>query len=150
MSTQLPFNTLHTYKMDIEEQLEHLDEMDNLSQLILLKQESSHILIHGLMPSASWFHARFRNILLYQSIDWKDMAAQFENKNHQIYTSSTTIYMIINHILKEYETKETYDLTVYSQLLHLIHDLWVTYSTTYMGEETDLDIIDLVAGMMHM
>ena len=136
--------------MDIEEQLEHIDELDNLPQLILLKEECLHIITHGLMPSEEWFHARFRNILLYQSIDWQDMAHQFDNKNDQIYTSSLTIHQIINHIIKEYETKATYDLTLYNQLLHLIHDLWIAYSTTYIGDETDFDIVDLVAGMMHM
>lgn len=136
--------------MDIEAQLEHIDELDNLPQLILLKQESSHILSHGLMPSEAWFHARFRNILLYQSIEWQEMARQFETKHTQIHTSSNTIYAMITHIVKEYETKATYDLNVYNQLLHLIHELWITYSTTYIGEETDMDIVDLVAGMMHM
>jgi hypothetical protein len=136
--------------MDIETQLEHLDELDNLSQLILLKQESSHIVDHGLMPSTEWFHARFRHILMYQSIEWRDLAQQFEHKNNQIYTASTTIHQILTYILNEYETKETYNMNAYNQLLHLIHDVWISYSTTYMGDETDMDIVDLVAGMMHM
>ena len=136
--------------MDIETQLEQLDELDHLSQLILLKQESSHILSHGLMPSTEWFHARFRHILLYQSIDWQDMATQYVNKNTFINTSSSTIHTMIHHIIQEYETKETYELKLYHQLLHQIHELWQTYSTLYIGEETDMDIVDLVAGIMHM
>lgn len=136
--------------MDIETQLEHLDELDNFPQLVLLKEESTHLQHHGLMPSVDWFHARFRYILLYQSINWQDLAREFEHKHAMIHTSSTTIYQILNYIHNEYETNETFNLTLYNQLLHLIHDVWITYSTTYMGDETDMDIVDLIAGMMHM
>lgn len=145
-----PYIVLYTSTMDIETQLEHIDELENFPQLVLLKQESSHLTIHGIMPSVEWFHARFRHILLYQSIDWQDLARQFEHKHNQIYTLSVTIYQILQYIINEYETKETYNLHAYNQVLHHIHDVWTIYSTTYIGDETDMDIVDLIAGMMHM
>ena len=54
---------------DIEEQLQHLEDFDNVTQLNLLKKEISHIVLHDIQPSEGWFDERWRNIYNYSKIE---------------------------------------------------------------------------------
>jgi len=134
----------------LETSLEHLDELDNLEQLLVLNQEIELIFYHNYDPPDDWYQHRIQKIQAYFDLDWNGMAERFQNKNPMIVEASTHIRHMLYELLEEWSTSPSFNLTVYHRVIKLILELWQFYQTNYIGGEKDEDVIDLIEQMTHM
>ncbi len=132
---------------DIEYQLLHLKEYDNLKQLDLLRREIGHIAAHGIIPSEGWYDDRFPYITIYSKIDWSNLAERHKNKDVYIYNTAIFIIRLINELLEERSYKPNFTIKTYYALIHNIQSIWTYYNSMYIGDEEDNDVIDLIEGM---
>jgi hypothetical protein len=135
---------------DIEKELDYLEHYSNEYQLKLLKKEINHIVVHGVNPPESWYEERFKSIKTYSTLDWTGLMNKFSGKDAYMYNTAVHIMNIICELLNECSTKNSFNLKQYHLLIHEIQNIWSYYSKTYIGGETDLDVIDLIQGISHM
>lgn len=135
---------------DIEMQLQQLAQYDNAKQLALLKQEINHIVIHNLTPSEGWFDERFKYIHTYSKLDWGDLATRFHYKDSFVYENTMTIIRNLNELLEDYSMHPNFSVTLYYNTITLIYQVWTYYQRTYMGAETDTDIVNLIEKIRFM
>jgi hypothetical protein len=73
-------NDMDTHQQDpienIEEKLEHLEDLDNETRLEVLYEEINHFVIHGIQPNEKWYQERMYYVQEYQTIQWGDLAAR--------------------------------------------------------------------------
>jgi len=134
----------------LETSLEHLDELDNYEQLLVLNQEIALISYHNYDPPDDWYQHRIQKIQTYFELDWDGMIQRFQNKNPMIVEGSTHIQQMLYELLEEWSTSPAFNLTVYHRVLKLILELWQFYQSNYIGGEKDEDMIDLIEQMTHM
>jgi hypothetical protein len=128
----------------------HLDALDNLTQLALLREEIQSILQRSTPPPPSWYTQRIRKIYTYAELNWAGFAADFEGKNTELYRTALHIQGRLAHLITEWSCGPDFSLEQYAALLNEIASLWTTYHTTYVGNETDEDILDIIQDMTHM
>jgi len=138
------------YDCNDENDIDNIEEYDNEKQLKLLRSEIIHIREHGLMPSDIWFDSRYEYIKQYSQIGWADMATKFQYKDAYLYYTSNYILNQINKLTEERSTKPTFSLDIYYEIICNTFDVWKHYKDTYIGYESDIDMIDLVEGMMYL
>ena len=136
--------------IDIEEALQNLESLDNLTQLYVLKQEINHIMIHNIPLSESWYDDRFRNIQTYSQLNWCELMYKFHNKDKYIHDTAQLIMRLCDELLEECSIKPNFHLPTYYKLIHDISDIWTYYHSKYMGEEDDADVIDLIEGLTYL
>ena len=135
---------------DVEWELEHLEEYDNVKQLQILKKEINHYTIHGVTPSEGWFDERFRHIDTYSKLDWIELAQRFKDEDKYMHDSAHYIRFLLDELIDERATKPTFNLTQYNQLLHIISNVWEHYVHAYLDDNTDADIDDLLVGITNL
>jgi hypothetical protein len=128
----------------IQNSLQNIEELDNLSQLKYLIEEINYIFANGFKPNEEWFGNRIIKIYIYSGLEWANLHKKFLNKDNYIYSQTRKIYMNIQHILSEWSIKPIFDLYNYKCVLEDIYNLWIYYSAKYIDEDTDNDIIDLI------
>lgn len=136
--------------INIEMDLEHLEENDNLTQLQLLNFEIQHIMEHGIQPNQEWYSERFLKIHNYSELDWNSFMESFKNKNGFIVESCYKIMSLLHAIQEEWSCSPIFDLEKYYVLINEIHSVWTYFSENYMGNEDDQDVVDLIIGLKHL
>ena len=127
-----------------------LESLDNLTQLTLLREEIQAILHHQVQPSSSWYTQRIRQIYTYAELNWNGFAADFEGKNAMLHRTALHIQGRLAYLMTEWSCGPDFSLTHYAALLNEIAALWTTYHATYVGNETDEDVLDIIQSMTHM
>lgn len=120
---------------------------ENAKILDQLRQEIEHIMSHNLSPNEGWYDERYQYIALYSKIDWQGMMTKFQNKDKYIYETARYIMRHLEELVDERGTKPNFNLQTYYRVIHDIQNLWYYYSQTYLGDETDESVIDLIQGM---
>jgi hypothetical protein len=135
---------------NIEEVLEHLDDLDNETRLEVLYQEINHFIMHGIQPNENWYQERMYYVQEYQTIQWGDLAARSYQKDNVIYELSLSIIDHIDQLEEEWSTSPVFNLCVYQRLLGLIRTVWRRYAQEYGTSPHTVDILDLMNGMDNM
>ena len=133
---------------DIENDLEHLKELDNEKQLNVLKREIGHIVAHGLFPSEGWYDERFAHINMYSQLGWSHLAKKFHNSDQYIHDTSIYIMRLSDELLEERGSKPNFHLRTYHSLIHNIYNIWNYYKQIYCEEDDMMDLISGMSGLM--
>ena len=123
---------------DDEWKLQHLDQLDNEEQLNLILREINHIM---------WHNERFHYINTYASINWSDLSSRFDNKDEYINETAAHILELIGDLVEERGVKREFNLAKYYRAILNIKELWAYYKDSYMGDESDTNIVDLIEGL---
>lgn len=134
----------------VELSLDHLEALNNYDQLLVLTQEIELIFYHQYDPPDDWYQHRIQKIHTYSEIDWLGMSARFQHKNPMIAEGSMHIHNMLQELLEEWSSSPSFTLSVYHRVLHHILEMWQFYQATYIGKETDDEVIDLIEQMTHM
>ena len=105
---------------NIEEKLEHLEDLDNEIRLEVLYEEINHFIIHGIQPNDNWYQERMYYVQEYQTIQWGDLAARSYQKDNVIYELSLSIVDHLEQLEEEWSTSPIFNLCVYQRLLESI------------------------------
>jgi hypothetical protein len=135
---------------NIEEILEHLDDLDNETRLEVLYQEINHFIMHGIQPIDNWYEERMYYVQEYETINWGDLAVRSYQKDHVVYEMSLTIVDHIDQLKEEWSTSPVFNLCVYQRLLESIRMVWRQYAREYGVSADSVDILDLMNGMDNM
>ena len=132
---------------DDEWKLQHLDQLDNEEQLNLILREINHIMWHGIKPTDDWYNERFHYINTYASINWSDLSSRFDNKDDYINETAAHILELIADLVEERSVKREFNLAKYYRAILNIKELWAYYKDSYMGDESDTNVVDLIEGL---
>jgi hypothetical protein len=132
---------------DIEWELQHIKDFSNEKQLDLLRREVGHIVDHGLFPSEEWYDKRFEHINMYSQLTWIETANRFHNKDQYIHDTSLQTMGLLDELIEERGTRPNFNILTYHRVINNIYNIWNYYSQTYMGNEDDPDMMDLIEGM---
>jgi hypothetical protein len=99
---------------NIEEKLEHLEDLDNETRLEVLYEEINHFVIHGIQPNEKWYQERMYYVQEYQTIHCGDLAARGYQKDDVMYELSFFIVDHIEQLVEEWSTSPVFNLCVYS------------------------------------
>jgi hypothetical protein len=147
-------NDMDTHQQDpienIEEKLEHLDDLDNETRLEVLYEEINHFIMHGIQPNDNWYQERMYYIQEYQTIQWGDLATRSYHKDNVMYELSLSILDHIEQLEEEWSTSPVFNLCVYQRLLESIRTVWRRYAQEYGVSADTVDILDLMNGMDNM
>lgn len=135
---------------NIEEKLEHLEDLDNETRLEVLYEEINHFIIHGIQPNEKWYEERMYYVQEYQTIQWGDLAARSYQKDNVIYELSLSIVDHLEQLEEEWSTSPVFNLCVYQRLLESIRTVWRQYAREYGVSAHTVDILDLMNGMDSM
>jgi hypothetical protein len=135
---------------NIEETLEHLDDLDNETRLVVLYQEINHFIMHGIQPNDNWYEERMYYVQEYETINWGDLAARSYQKDSIMYELSLSILDHIEQLKEEWGTSPVFNLCVYQRLLESIRTVWRRYAQEYGVSAHTVDILDLMNGMDNM
>jgi hypothetical protein len=122
----------------------------NVRELEMLRREIDFIMEHGLRPPLSWYEKRIHNIQTYSELGWYQMAERFNNLDHYIHSTALNILNNIEEQLEHYRHEEIFHLRHYQHMIHDIEEVWKYYQTTYIGNESDPDVGDLIVGLTHL
>ena len=139
-----------TCESDIEWDLDHIDEYDNLKQLTLLKMEINHFMIHGITPHDEWFDERYKFIDTYSKLNWSDIAKKYHNKDQYMHGAAIFIIRCLDELIEERATKPTFNMRTYYNLIHTITSIWKYFKETYLTDEEDEDVDDLIIGLTNL
>lgn len=131
---------------DIEIELRHLKDFNNLKQLDVLRREVGHITAHGLIPSEGWYDERFEYINIYSQLGWSEMAHKYHNIDQYLHETALYIMRLSDELLEERGTAPNFNIPKYHSMIHNIHNIWNYYSQIYM-EGTDDTMMDLIENM---
>jgi hypothetical protein len=129
---------------------DHLQKNTNVRELEMLCREIDHLMAQGISPPESWYEKRYINLQVYSELGWSSMAYRFQRMDRYIENTSMNIMNNLEDLLEEYHQKGHFHLRHYQHAVHDIQDLWNYYKTTYIGDESDPDVGDLIAGLTHM
>ena len=135
---------------NIEETLEHLDDLDNETRLEVLYQEINHFIMHGIQPIDNWYEERMYYVQEYETINWSDLAMRSYQKDSTMYEMSLSIVDHIEQLIDEWSTSPVFNVCVYQRLLELIRKVWQQYAREYGVSANSVDILDLMNGMDSM
>lgn len=139
------------YMADDEEEAEqHLEKNSNVQELESLREEIDSIMEQGLSPPHAWYQKRYINIQIYSELGWSSMAYRFQRTDRYIQNTAINIMNNIDDLCEEFHQKQHFNLRYYQHMVHDIEDLWNYYKTTYIGDESDPDVGDLIVGLTHM
>lgn len=145
------------YMADDEEEQEHTHNTEphftknsNVRELEMLCREIDHIMANGISPPEAWYERRYENLQTYSELGWTSMAQRFHHIDHYIQNTSMNILNNLEDLMEEYHNKQFFHLRNYQHLLHDIGELWTYYQTTYIGNESDPDVGELIVGLTHM
>ena len=136
-----------TNKLDDEWKLKNIDQLDNEEQLNIIMREINHIMCQGIKPSDEWYNDRFRHINLYSHINWADLSNRFDTKDAYINETAANIHQLVGELIEERSTKRVFNLAIYYRAILYIKELWSYYKDTYMGDESDINVVDLIEGL---
>ena len=105
---------------NIEEKLEHLEDLDNETRLEVLYEEINHFVIHGIQPNEKWYEERMYYVQEYQTIQWGDLSARSYQKDNIIYELSLSVVDHLDQLEEEWSTSPIFNLCVYQRLLESI------------------------------
>ncbi len=117
---------------------------NNIQILNRLITEATVIITENTPLSEGWYDKHFKYMYDYSRIDWDNLIERFRNKDNIIYDLAQQVRMYIQDILDDYSGKPDFEFAKYYTVLCNIQNLWRYYSDTYMGGETDTDVIDLI------
>ena len=135
---------------NIEEKLEHLEDLDNETRLEVLYEEINHFVIHGIQPNEKWYEERMYYVQEYQTIQWGDLSARSYQKDNIIYELSLSVVDHLEQLEEEWSTSPVFNLCVYQRLLESIRTVWRQYAREYGVSAHTVDILDLMNGMDSM
>jgi hypothetical protein len=124
--------------------------LGNLEQLLMLQEELTHFVEHGVDPTEEWYTVRYPYIELYAQLRWADFANTFREHDDYLYEFSMAIHMMLGELMHEYSTRPTFNFEMYCSAINSIAEVWDYYSKKYMGDETDLDVVDLIEALSFM
>ena len=122
----------------------------NLEQLHALQGELTHFVEHGIDPEEEWYVSRYYFIELYSQLRWNDFAESFKDKDDYLYEFSLAIHMMLGELINEYSTRPTFTFELYCSAINSIAEVWHYYNDKFMGDEEDLDIVDLIESLTFM
>jgi hypothetical protein len=129
---------------------EHLEKNSNVRELEQLREEIDSIMANGISPPEAWYQKRYINIQIYSELGWSHMAQRFDRIDRYIHNTAMNIMNNIEDLLEGFHRKGHFQLRYYQHLIHDIETLWNYYKTTYIGNESDPDVGDLIVGLTHM
>jgi hypothetical protein len=133
-----------------EQEQEHTEESRNVRELTMLRREIETILERGICPPAAWYEHRYHNLETYAELGWSSMAHRFQRIDRYIQDTSMNILNNLEDLIEEFHRKRHFHLRHYQHLLDDIQNLWNYYKMTYIGNETDPDVGDLIVDLTHM
>lgn len=138
--------------MDIElyEQIQHLDEYTNAIQLEILQKEIHFILYHEFQPPVEWYDERIDKIYTYSHLNWDELCHRFNNKDYVMHNTSAKIQELIDIVINQWSGHSHFNLQIYRDAIDYIYYIWKHYESTYIGNETDSDIIELTEDITHL
>jgi hypothetical protein len=122
-------------------------QQTNWDEFMELYQEAMQVALEQVQPSEGWYDRHFRYVYKYHMIDWNGLADKFKDKDNILYGLSTRTRDIIQELMDEYGGRPNFSFDNYYTMLCSIHNLWMYYKNTYIGEEDDTDVVDLVEMM---
>lgn len=137
-------------EVDDEVQDTPVTPSSNLEQLHALQTELTHFVEHGIDPEDEWYISRYYFIELYSTLKWNDFGNSFKDRDDYLYEYSLAIHMMLGELIHEYSTRPTFTFELYCSAINSIAEVWEYYSKTYMGDEEDLDIVDLIESLTFM
>ena len=140
----------HYMADDEQDTEEHLEKNSNVRELETLREEIDAIMEQGLSPPHAWYQKRYNNIQIYSELGWSSMAYRFQRMDRYIQNTAINIMNNIEDLLEEFHQKQHFNLRYYQHMVHDIEDLWTYYKTTYIGDESDPEVGDLIVGLSHM
>ena len=138
------------YIADDEGETEHLEKTSNVHELESLRDEIDAMMEQGLSPPHAWYQKRYNNIQIYSELEWSSMAYRFQQTDRYIQNTALNIMNNIEDLLEEFHQAHHFNLKYYQHMVHDIEDLWTYYKTNYIGDESDLEVVDLIVGLTHM
>ena len=135
---------------DLETNLMELEDHDNEGQLFILLQEIAFINSNNIQPTQEWFQMRSDKIYMYADLEWATITYQFYNKDVIMYTTAERILTLLDILMKELETSDTFNRLAYHALLESIQYIWEYYNGKYIGGESDDTIIDIIKDLTHL
>jgi hypothetical protein len=137
-------------EQDFYDHLDHIEHADNLGQLNILYYEIHHISYRKISPCAEWYIERAPYLQRYDTLNWREFAEEFRGKNTQLHSTSLQIRARLDALLEEWSISSSFNLFQYAAVLTEIRQLWNHYETTYVGGETDRDILSIIKGLTHL
>lgn len=146
-----PNNVEMDYMADDEqEQEQDAHESANVRELAMLRREIDTLMEREISPPALWYEHRYHNLQIYSELGWSSMAHRFHRLDRYIYDTSMNIMNNLEDLMESYYRTQCFHLRHYQHLIHDIQNLWNYYKSTYIGDETDSDVGDLIVGLTHM
>lgn len=134
-------------ELSFEEQLDHLEEYDNRTQLRLLITEIEFIMEHGMQPPYDWFERRMDHVIAYSALHWKDLAEEY-NEDEILAEGCRRIVQSCVELMNEWSVGPVFDLSTYYLLVHAVDDVRRHYFEHYVAEEEDEDrLFGLISSM---
>jgi len=127
-----------------------LEKNDNLKELEVLRQEIDFMIQQGIDPPKDWYRIRHNNIQIYSGLGWSAFAKRFDNIDYHLQNTALNIMNNIEDLLEEFDDHGYFNLRYYQHLIHDIENMWHYYTTTYIGDETDLQVSDLIIDLSHI
>lgn len=156
-SADVEMDTCDDYMADDEQEQEgqeqtedYLQENRNVRELAMLRREIETLVQRGICPPATWYEHRYSNLQTYAELGWASMAHRFQHTDRYIMDTSMNILNNLEDLMEEFHQKRYFHLRNYQHLVDDIHNLWNYYKITYIGNESDPDVGDLIVGLTHM
>jgi len=135
-------------EIEMDEYDSEEESPDNLGDLQRLYHEATDMIQNNHQPTAEeWYNNRFKYIYKYSHLNWDELIYKFERKDVKMYELCSTTKSDIQDILDGYSGTPNFDFKLYYKIITNILTLWNYYSNKYIGNETDIDIIDLAQAM---
>ncbi len=135
---------------DEQDTQDHLEKNSNVQELEHLREEIDSMMNNGMSPPATWYERRYHNIQIYSELGWTHMASRFDGIDRYIHATAMNIMNNIEDLLEDFHRKGHFHLRHYQYMIHDIENLWNYYKTTYIGNESDPEVGDLIIGLTHM
>ena len=123
---------------------------DNFTTLKLLRREINVIMKHGIQPEEAWYEDHSHHVYSYMEIGWTDIAQRFKQKDNTLYLSATNVSTLLSVLLEELSTSVRFTLVTYYKMIEEIHHIWLYYRDTYVGNETDENIVSMIESLTFM
>ena len=116
----------------------------------MLRREIDALMERGISPPPHWYEHRYQNLQTYSELGWLSTAQRFHRLDRYIHDTAMNILNNLEDLMESYHRKQYFNLRHYQHLIHDIQNLWNYYKSTYIGDESDPDVGDLIVGLTHM
>ena len=127
-----------------------VEKNENVRELERLREEIDQLQAQGISPPLTWYEERFHHLVTYSELGWASMAERFHGLDRYIENTSLNILHNLEDLVESFYQNGHFNLRHYQHLLHDIETLWNYYQTTYLGEESDPEVGDLIVGLTHL